>query len=355
MELVSKKFDFNNELEKQRELFKDCFPENIGTTVVEQKHYNWKFHSFPHSVRSYEYASFIEDDIVGYYAAIPYQYKIGDKKVGVAMVCDVMTSSKYRGKGIFTKLGRYSLEGLKEEGLAFTMGYPRRKEVIPGHLKVGWEIIFDMPLYANFLNANSLLSSKKLGFIAPIVNFFLSTFNHFASSKVNGNYHIEIFESIDPINGYDSFVSKWMNSVQNALDKRTPFAKWRYSAPDSGYKFFVARRNDELVGFIAVRKVIKNDVPSYGILDFMVLPAERDCIGSMIKSLKRAAVADHVEALLCMMSRSSAKKYLLIKNGFVKTPVFFQLIINRLNRTIDETCLKDESHWHLMWVDSDDL
>ena len=50
--------------------------------------------------------------MVGYYAAIPYKYNIGETQTDVGMVCDVMTSTKQRGKGIFTKIGRYATEDL---------------------------------------------------------------------------------------------------------------------------------------------------------------------------------------------------------------------------------------------------
>src|ERR1035437_5002279 len=176
MELTFAHFDFAENLPQQRALFKDCFPETNGEAIQGREHYMWKFHSFPYEIHSWEYDAYIGKEMVAYYAAIPFNYKIGKIITHVGMVCDVMTSSKHRGKGIFTKLGRYSTDELSSH-VPFTMGYPIRKGVVPGHLKVGWKIAFKMPLYIKFLQLNSLLKSKKIGFIAPFANIILSLYN----------------------------------------------------------------------------------------------------------------------------------------------------------------------------------
>ena len=163
MELTFHKFEYQKNLSQQRDLFKDCFPETNGDMIQSTDHYLWKFHTFPNDVHSWEYSANLGAEMVGYYAAIPYRYKIGEAQSNVGMVCDVMTSSKQRGKGIFTKIGLFSTSDLANH-VPFTIGYPIRKEVIPGHLKVGWKIAFPMPLYIKFLKTDSLLKSKKLVF-----------------------------------------------------------------------------------------------------------------------------------------------------------------------------------------------
>ena len=156
VDLSFDKFNAQIDLEKQRELFKECFPENDGTSIETDEHYLWKFHSHPSSPNSYEYIAKIDDNIAGYYAALPYEYIIKGNNYSVGMVCDVMTGIKARGKGVFTKLGLYSTEMLKNEGLAFTTGYPIRPEVIPGHIKAGWDKVFNLPLYISFLKVQLL-------------------------------------------------------------------------------------------------------------------------------------------------------------------------------------------------------
>jgi hypothetical protein len=355
MDLELKHFDCQSDLEDQRDLFKDCFPETSGEPIQETKHYFWKFHAFPALIKSWEYAAYIEKEMVGYYAALPYRYKIGQRETQVGMVCDVMTSSKHRGKGIFTKMGSYSTKELSSS-VPFTMGYPIRKEVIPGHLKVGWKIPFTLPLYMKFLKFNSLFQSKKIGFLSPLGNLFISGFNFFIKTKINKSYSYSIVDTIDDVENYDSFTAEWSKTIPNALIKDLKFARWRYSAPERKYNFLsIKNEHNKLIAFVAIRKILKEGVPSYGILDYQVLPNYNDCHGLINKILQEKAKVDGVEAIMTMMSSYSAKKQLLLRNGFIKSPFVFSLIIKNLTNEFSDEELFEERNWHLMWVDSDDL
>ena len=93
----------------------------------------------------------------------------------------------------------------------------------------------------------------------------------------------------------------------------------------------------------------------YGRLDYIVLCCAVDCFGLINRKLEAQARKENAEAIMTMMSRCSASKYQLIKNGFIKSPFIFQLIVNNLTDMFDESRLLNERNWHLMWVDSDDL
>lgn len=354
MELRYSHFDYKDNLAQQRELFKDCFPETNGEGIQENRHYNWKFQSFPNDIKSWEYAAYVDNNMVGYYAALPYKYKIGKKTTTVGMVCDVMTNTNYRGKGIFTKVGTYSTAELASQ-VPFTMGYPIRKEVIPGHLKIGWKIPFSLPLYMKFIRLDALLQSRKLGFIAPLANVFINTYNLFAKTKSDKKLTYKITTKIDEVEDYVKFVESWVATVPNGLIKNIEFARWRYGAPERQYNFLsVYNLEGKMIAFVSYRKIIKENVPSYGILDLMVLPGY-DCYGYIFKVLSEKAKKDKVEAIMTMMSNHSAKEYKLLTNGFFKSPYVFQLIIKNLTNEFSNEELFNEKNWHLMWVDSDDL
>lgn len=272
----------------------------------------WKFHSFPCTSPSWEYASYIDSEMVGYYAAIPYQYKIGNKFTSVGMVCDVMTSSNHRGKGIFTKMGSYATKELSYN-VPFTMGYPIRKEVIPGHLKVGWGIPFSMPLYIKFIRLNSILKSKKLGAFTTFANIFINLYNFIAKSSTKKQYTFSLSTKIEDVEGYETLAKEWAGSIKNALIKDLPFARWRYSAPERTYQFLSIKKEDKMIGFVSFRKIIKENVPSFGILDYMVLPGFEDCHGFINSVLYKCAKKENVEAIMTMMSSNSASNYKLIK------------------------------------------
>lgn len=353
MDFSFKEFDYRVDLDRQRELFKDSFPETAGDPIQSEKHYMWKFHSLG-TPPSWEYICENGSDMVGYYAALPYRYKIGNVKTYVGMVCDVMTSSGYRGKGIFTKLGRYSTQELSNH-VPFTMGYPIRPEVIPGHLKIGWDIAFDLPLYIKFLKSNSILNRYHLKLLYPLGNLFLKLYNSIVRQNIGNEFSYSVSNSIDIIDDFESFVEKWQTNVDNALIKESSFYKWRFSAPSREYSFLTIKKGDDTVGLVVLRKIVKYDVPSLCLVDYMVTAGNEHCHGYINHCLKNIAREQKAEAIMTMMSKISAKKYKLFSNGFLKSPFTFKLIIKNLTNQFSKEQLFDENKWHLMWVDSDDL
>jgi hypothetical protein len=356
-DIICNTFDYRQNLEEQRSLFVDCFPENIGTIVTEKNHYIWKFHSIHSKIKSYEYTAYIDDTMVGYYAAVPYKYKIADKTYQIGMVCDVMTNSLYRGKGIFTKLGAYSLQMMKENNVPFTMGYPIRKEVLPGHLKVGWKIAFKQPLYMKFLNTKTFFREKQKQYFYYFINPFIKLYNLLTTISISkkDEYLIKTVTKIEDVKGYDELISEWSRTILNTLDKSLEFAEWRYGAPEKKYIFIGAYKNDTLVGFCSIREIIKEGVPSLGILDFIVLPTQKKCLSYIHNKIIHLAKLMHKEIIMTMMSSTSASNYKLIRHGYLRSPFTFNVIINKLNPDIDDSILFDEKKWHLMFVDSDDL
>ena len=354
MKLKFEHFNSKVNLYEQRKLFADAFPEAAGSSIED---YQWLMHGYPNTKnQSFEYCSYHDVEMVGYYGAIPYSYKIGNTITDVGMVCGVMTSSNYRGKGVFTQLGKYSTENLANY-VPFTTGYPISKAVIPGHLKVGWKIAFELPLYIKFIKLNSLIKNKfpKLSFVASILNPILKLYNYIRITKQVRPYQTAIYSEIEEIKDYDLFVAEWLTTVPNALVKDSEFAKWRYARPGKKYNFLVVRDVYKLVGFAAYSMEIKQGVPSYCLLDLCVLPNYTDSLGAVYSTLYKEAEKNSIESIMLMMSRHSAKKYKLKENSFIKSPFNFFLIIKNLTNRFSDGLLMKEEYWHLMWVDSDDL
>jgi len=360
MDIDFQNFDPKTGLGAQRELFKECFPECIGTPTISVNHYNWKFHSKKGEVQSAEYIAVAGNDMLGYYAAIPYYYKFNNSVLKAAMVCDVMTGVKARGKGVFTKLGIYSTNEFAKQGFDFTTGYPIRNEVIPGHLKAGWEQYFELPLYGRFISFNTFLSKKRIGFLAPLANagFSLRTslLNLFFLPR-NRQLIIENSSSdnIGRIAGLNEFYRKWETETPISLIKDPDFLKWRLGAPEKTYHVITLRDQDVIVGVLIAREVEKEGVPCMGILELAMLKDYHKYAYILTDELTKTAKRAGAELLLVMMGKRWFEKYKLSHNGFLKTPFKFFLIIKQLNPAISAEILKNEDNWHLMWIDSDDL
>jgi hypothetical protein len=360
MELDFKKFDNEKELEEQRKLFLECFPENTGTAVIENRHYYWKFHSKKGKFQSAEYIACSESEIIGYYAAIPYYYSFQGRVLTAAMVCDVMTGVKARGKGVFTKLGVYSTTEFAKQGFDFSIGYPIRKEVIPGHIKAGWEKCFELPLFGRFIKFNSFLKKKKLGFLAPFVNVLFSLWSTslrllFLPRNRKLTTDITTSDKIDNIEGLTEFYKNCEKETQISLIKNLDFLKWRLGAPENLYYIITLHNQNSIVGVLIACEVEKEGIPCMGILDLVLIKDYHKYAHLLINELIKKAKQVDSELLLVMMGKRWFKKYNLSCNSFLKTPYKFCLIIKQLNPDINAEILKNEDNWHLMWIDSDDL
>jgi len=363
MDIQFDKFNSEQNLLAQRKLFVECFPETNGTPVISEEHYLWKFKSFPckDKERAYEYVAIIDDELIGYYAAIPYEYKLDGKIVSAAMVCDVMTGIKARGKGVFTKLGNYSTEEFRKEGLAFSTGYPIRPEVIPGHKKVGWSFPFQIPMYGKFLRLNAFLHNRRKAFLIPFANLAIYVYNTvFKIIPQSGNHMcVERYDAsqIAQIPGFPEFIQAWQADTPISLNKSIDFFSWRLGAPDKQYEIIVLRdiRNQRICGYSIVSKISKESVPCLGVMDFILLNDSKGYSGSLLREIENTAIKNDCELILMMMLHHKAMHYKIKWSGFLKTPFPFSFIIKQFDESIDSNLLFEENSWDLMWIDSDDL
>jgi len=346
-------------LEQQRKLFNAAFPEHGGVGAASIEHYRWKFHSAPGEPHSYEYEAREAGELLGYYAWIPYPYRIGGRAVTAGMACDVMTSPAARGRGIFTQLGEYALSRLDESALAFVTGYPIRREVMGGHLRVGWKVAFELPMYLRPLKSNAILASRRLGVLAPIVNLGLRALRALLAARGRGaeGYRAETGSPEELLHGPElrTFLERWATSVENHLVKTPEFYRWRLGAPETRYEVFRVRRDDAVVAVAVGRVATLQGIPSLALLDLMVLDGEQPALAALYGEIDRAARRAGVEAIVTMISRHQAARHRLRRFGFLRSPFAFKLIIRSVSDSLDVESISAEAAWHLMWIDSDDL
>jgi hypothetical protein len=347
-------------MEAQRRLFIECFPENLGTPVETIEHYTWKFSSAPAIPPSYEFGAYLDDELVGYYAALPYRYNYFSQKIKAAIVCDVMTGIKARGKGVFTKLGTYSNDELKKAGLDFSCAFPIREIGFQGHIKAGLDILFDLPLYARFLRFDSYLKTRGKTFLLPLFRFgvwvqkTLLKFIPFRKKNIQ-TCSYSTRGGISSVPGLLDFLEEWQKEVPISLIKDPGFMKWRTGAPGQEYFVTIVKHKDKIVGYTLYRFVIKENVPCVGILDLSILKGDYQLSRFLLREIVQFAKKSGAEFIFVMMSEFWAKNYRIWESGFLRTRYKFRYISKKLNLPEAEKRHESVKNWHLMWIDSDDL
>lgn len=358
MSLELSDFNFKEKIKEQRALFLDAFPEQVGKSGSSLEHYNWKFRQLPAEVPSYEYAAYFEDNLVGYYAALPFAYKMGGSSRRAGMVCDVMTHSLARGKGVFTHLGRHSLKSLKDKGIEFVIGYPIRPEVIPGHLKVGWKIAFKLPIYIKVLKADSILQKKKLSFLAPLANGGLAAYKHLMNLFVSRSERYSLnwlsLQELNTLKEYELFYKTWSLQHANHLIKNSSFYSWRLSAPKTHYEILLGWQESTLVSVTVLRTInILDNIPILAIVDMMILDGHEQSLSLIFDALENNARKNNLEMIACMTTQHVAAKLKFFRHSFINSRIAFQVIVNPLSEELSFEDLCKEENWHLMWIDAD--
>jgi hypothetical protein len=340
-------------------LFRDCFPETLGTSLCTAPHYRWKYGPAGKSAPVVEYAGYEDGRMVGYYAALPFQYSVGGGTLPGSLVCDVMTHSSMRGRGIFTAMGRVATDGMAKEGLAFCTGFPIRSSVIPGHLKVGWRIAFPLPVYFRFVNAGAALAAKGFGWAGPLLQPAVALYPLLrglgakrARNLRCGEYAPDaFFNRVD----YAGFYERWRRQNANHLIRTEEFLRWRLAAPELEYRMVTLEDGERLAGLAIVRSTHAAGFDVLGIADLMVLdeylPVSRALHDALAGLAKRSGAA----GVSAMCAVPEAGRLRLSGAGYIRTPYKFQFIAKWLAGGGAPESLWDAGKWHLMWLDADTL
>ena len=300
--------------------------------------------------------------MLGYYACIQLNYRIGLQQVRSALVCDVMTHSKARGMGVFTKLGAYSLEHFTGQGIQLTLGYPVRPEVFPGHYKVGWKKAFDLPVYLRLLRPSQIFKNTLLQKI-----FCFADWVH-AGDRVLWTLFAKTLGakplSLEPVSN-EAFARAFASGelvlsaqkrFSNYLEKTPEFWSWRLAAPETSYdRLFFRDSQNNIVGWAVGRRALLKGFWFWSLLDFHLNDSSWATQTLAWSKLSQFVAGQSVVGISTMMSRFCAKSFSLRSNFFVRMPFKFSIIYKLLDSGLTESALTDESRWNLMWIETDDL
>ena len=323
------------------ELRDRCFPEIIDTEKYDINYWLWKHNPKANADQSHYLVARDKNSkrLAGFYAAIPLKYSTPSGPVTVGLVCDVMTSPDFQGRGVFYQLGLKSVATFLGGKFDTLTGYPIRENVLPGHRKVGWNFTEKLPV---------LISPAFRSFW-----FLLSL-----KARRTG-YHTTACAPTEILNieGFNEFYENWKNLAQQSnwsyLDIDHNFMSWRYSAPGVRYLCSVIRNSrNEIVGYAIGRRL------KIGRFNYLVIgdmrSVEPATVPHLIMSLR--SQTHNVIGIAGMFSSEVINHLRLKKSGFLTTPKKF-LLIQFAQQMLDPSYDKDSTliSPYLTWSDTDDI
>jgi len=308
-----------------KDLQKLIYGEELEPEKESLDFWKWEFLENPFGEAFINIAK-VDKKVVGHYAVVPLEYKLINKMVKVGLVVDVMTHPHYQRQGMFVSLGKSSMNWIRNNGYAFSTGYPYKENVMPGHKKVGWKEIFDLDIHIIPINtenisrvySNNLIKQKAL-------NLGLKIFKIIKKYKYSSGSEVKI-EKQDkfPIN-IENLINKINEDFSFTQNRTLTFLKWRYELiPNRKYeKYFIYEKN-VLSGYVIVREMKLFNLSTLFIVD--ILAINDYLFKKLLDHVYSLYNKSSVDLIAYAVSPNTRIKSILRKKRFLKSNYKFHLI-----------------------------
>jgi hypothetical protein len=248
-----------------------------------EQYWKWKFCENPMAKDVQKVVVAIEGgEIVG---ARPYMFGdmwVDEKKVRVAQHCHTMVHPKHRRKGIFAGMEIFALKQLLKDGIAFSYGFPNNLSR-GGFLKVGYRRVIDTMASFRAINSYSLISTKTKSRIlartsSSLFNLIFNRKKRFLSE--NSPFEFEVLNEVNAGIGDVEFVR---GKAAIDLARSRIFLQWRFdSHPFFNYKYILAKRHSQLVGYAVVSVQKQGEINFGRVVDHVVTDSDILCYRHLI-------------------------------------------------------------------------
>ena len=343
MKLEFRNFQVDQDIEILQLLLGKAFPGADFDSTFSKDALIWKYSAASREMTCY--LGYFDSQPASFYGVLPRTYTYRGNKHIVGLVVDVLTSPELQGNGLFTQSGQHVLKCLEQSSVSSVIGFPIRPEVLPGHLKVGWEVRFSLPVYVYPVGLGDADGFQKKLLRIPL-RFFAYLFHSLRKYPI-GNAHILDVQTFINDAAVASFYRRTENGKKVLLKKDPEFLRWRLSRPNAEYFCFTF--GEKSVNACAVVRVLEmNGYKTAAIVD---MDAESDFHGRAItENIIDFAREKRVDLIGVCMNQSLFKKLGLRKLGFFPSFSKFKVITRKTGK---DTVTFDEMYSQITWLDSD--
>lgn len=343
MKLEFKIFQVDKDIGVLQRLLGKAFPEADFDSTFSKEVLNWKYSTA--SKKETCFLGFFNDQPASFYGVLPRIYTSGGNEHTVGLVVDVLTSPEFQGNGLFTQSGQYVLSCLEQSSVSSVIGFPIRPEVLPGHLKVGWEVRFSLPVYVYPIGLGDSvgLRKKTLSRFLRLLAFLLKFLIKFPEENARV---LDLQSFLNDPEVADFYRRTW-NSKTVLLKKDTEFLHWRLNRPNTEY--FCFTYGEKTVNSCAIVRVVEmNGFKTAAIVD---IEAESKFYGQAIaKNIINFSKEKRVDLIGVCMNQSFFRKLGLKRLGFIPSLSKFKVITRK---TGEKDVTFDEANSQITWLDSD--
>jgi len=268
-----------------------------------------------------------------------------------SIIVYVMTHPDYRFQGMFKKIGRYSLASAADS-VEFSTGYPIRKEVMPGHLSIGWIAPLKMPVLVRPLSWSKLARRFNLPFgtlVDRVASAGRSVWRTLAPRRrvLVHQLSVQDAQEIAELSG-----RAWEGFAHHV---RSPeYLVWRYFRnPVWQYRVYGVREEGRLTAFVVTRDAALLGTASLAIVDMACDRGRNSSLQEILSHVLDEGRARGLAVSGAMVTRGNPAYLALRRAGFFPGPHRFTLILYGGSERVRALLADPAEKWFLMWGGTD--
>jgi len=259
------------------------------------------------------------NSIVGQMCALPASMKIGDQTYNGSWGCDFIVSRECRGQGIGHKLTEIYYKHF-QVCVGITMAGTTRRiwekfnpvPLRPMHIFL-YPIKLDKNIFHYFLGDKFGPLQNISAKLGDVLFSIKRKFNRMLKNEVK-SFIQEIFEFSTAIDSLSENTYRDYNAI---VKRESKYLNWRFFCnKEFKYKVFVSKNNDQIKGYVVVRKPHPAELSLGHIVDFYAAKNDVDTLKDLILFAIRF-FGKSVTTIKCSSSAINIEK-LLQKYGFIR-------------------------------------
>jgi hypothetical protein len=319
---------------------------------MSEAHWRWKLRQLPTPTENVWLAA-DEDKVIFQYAGIPLRYRLPDGEHMAMVSVDTMASPDYRRQGFLTRVGRFTYDRWREDGIAFVIGLPNEQWGSRA-TALGWEVLFPLEWLVRPLRPEALLARRlKLPFLARFT--LLGTlWSWFWGRQAEVDHTVQVRQVSQAGSEFDAL---WLALAADGLVsavRDSAWVNWRYlTAPTYDYRVLLAERAGRPAGYVVYR-LEEADGRQVGFIAELTTPvAEAAARHALINEVITRLRATGVETAVTLAVPDTWLYDTWRQAGFVPGRGAFTVQMVPLASTLPMDQLRQASKWFLTGGDFD--
>lgn len=318
--------------------------------------YRRLFQNSPNSIRKCLVGVDKQERIVAHYAVLPFKFIKQGITLWGGLPCKLVVAEDFRKTLLFCDLELALMKQYKSAGLDFFYAPAVTKaRILTGHLALGFRSLGVAPVYARPYQLHRLVAhfirNKALCVVLQPLVWLLNQLLRLNWRKCG---KVEVIETdrFDP--GMDSCLEKLQHQFDVYALRTSEILNWRFAEfPHRDYKILVAKDGNDMLGYAVLRFMRMFEFDVLAIVDILYPSERRDVGDALFSKIHDLALETKADMAVCLLNPNSPFLPILKRQGFLKTPEGFSLIVHEPEGGNIKFAPGSFKKWHLTWFDHD--